>query len=236
MSIKEIISENFLKKKTPNPNDFPSKFYPLFKKEITMEILLENSKGVNTSQFLLWDWKYPDTKIRQGHQRKNKVQWSSWILLWKFLTKFHANTSNNGVKGIIHHNQMEFISGTVSSFNSQRSINVIHCINQHIGGKNIQQRKGIWQDLTFIEGKFLSLIKGIDEKPKANMSNGERLKATERLHFHFSLSCLGEGNGNPLQCSCLENPRDGGAWWADVYGIAQSRTRLKQLSSSSSSN
>ena len=201
-----------------------------------MEILLENSKGVNTSQFLLWDWKYPDTKIRQGHQRKNKVQWSSWILLWKFLTKFHANTSNNGVKGIIHHNQMEFISGTVSSFNSQRSINVIHCINQHIGGKNIQQRKGIWQDLTFIEGKFLSLIKGIDEKPKANMSNGERLKATERLHFHFSLSCLGEGNGNPLQCSCLENPRDGGAWWADVYGIAQSRTRLKQLSSSSSSN
>ena len=50
---------------------------------------------------------------------------------------------------------------------------------------------------------------------------------TERLHFHFSLSCIGEGNGNPLQSSCLENPRDGGAWWAAVYGIAQSRTRLK---------
>ena len=58
---------------------------------------------------------------------------------------------------------------------------------------------------------------------------------TERLHFHFSLSCIGEGNGNPLQCSCLENPRDGGAWWATVNGVAQSRTRLKQLSSSSSS-
>ena len=57
---------------------------------------------------------------------------------------------------------------------------------------------------------------------------------TERLHFHFSLSCLGEGNGNPLQCSCLENPRDGGAWWAAVYGVSQSWTRLKQLSSSSS--
>ena len=57
----------------------------------------------------------------------------------------------------------------------------------------------------------------------------------KRLHFHFSLSCIGEGNGNPLQCSCLENPRDGGAWWGAVYGIAQSRTRLKQLSSSSSS-
>ena len=56
---------------------------------------------------------------------------------------------------------------------------------------------------------------------------------TEWLHFHFSLSCIGEGNGNPLQCSCLENPRDGGAWWAAVYGVAQSRTRLKRLSSSS---
>ena len=56
---------------------------------------------------------------------------------------------------------------------------------------------------------------------------------TERLHFDFSLSCIGEGNGNPLQCSCLENPRDGGAWWAAVYGVAQSRTRLKWLSSSS---
>ena len=46
----------------------------------------------------------------------------------------------------------------------------------------------------------------------------------ERLHFHFSLSCIGEGNGNPLQCSCLENPRDGGAWWAAVSGVAESDT------------
>ena len=61
----------------------------------------------------------------------------------------------------------------------------------------------------------------------------EESDKTERLHFHFSLSCVGEGNGNPLQCSCLENPRDGGAWWAAVYGVTQSRTRLKQLSSSS---
>ena len=59
---------------------------------------------------------------------------------------------------------------------------------------------------------------------------------TERLHFHFSLSCIGEGNGTPLQCSCLENPRDGGAWWAAAYGVAQSWTRLKRLSSSSSSS
>ena len=55
----------------------------------------------------------------------------------------------------------------------------------------------------------------------------EESDATERLHFHFSLSCIGEGNGNPLQCSCLENPRDGGAWWAAVSGVAQSQTRLK---------
>ena len=58
---------------------------------------------------------------------------------------------------------------------------------------------------------------------------------TERRHFHFSLSCVGEGHGNPLQCSCPENPRDRGAWWAAIYGVAQSRTRLKRLSSSSSS-
>ena len=57
---------------------------------------------------------------------------------------------------------------------------------------------------------------------------------TEQLHFHFSLSCIGEGNGNPLQCSCLENSRDEGAWWAAVYGVVQSQTWLKWLSSSSS--
>ena len=61
----------------------------------------------------------------------------------------------------------------------------------------------------------------------------EESDMTERLHFHFSLSCIGEGSGNPLQCSCLENPRDGGAWWAAVYGVAQSWTQLKWLSSSS---
>ena len=62
----------------------------------------------------------------------------------------------------------------------------------------------------------------------------EESDTTERLHFHFSLSCIGEGNGNPLQCSCLENPRDGGAWWAAVSGVAESRKKLKRRSSSSS--
>ena len=63
----------------------------------------------------------------------------------------------------------------------------------------------------------------------------EESVATEWLRFHFSLSCIGEGNGNPLQCSCLENPGDGGAWWAAIYGVAWSWTGLTQFSSSSSS-
>ena len=62
----------------------------------------------------------------------------------------------------------------------------------------------------------------------------EESDTIELLHFHFSLSYIGEGKGNPLQCSCLENPRDGGAWWTAIHGVAQSRTRLKQRSSSSS--
>ena len=75
------------------------------------------------------------------------------------------------------------------------------------------------------------------EEPGGLQSMGSRrLDTTERLHFHFSLSYIGEGNGNPLQCSCLENPRDGGSWWAAVYGVTQSWTRLKRLSSSSSSS
>ena len=60
-----------------------------------------------------------------------------------------------------------------------------------------------------------------------------RVGTTERLHFRFSLSCIGEGNGNPLQCSCLDNPRDGGAWWAAIYEVAQSWTRLKRLGGAS---
>ena len=71
------------------------------------------------------------------------------------------------------------------------------------------------------------------EEPGGLQSMGSlRSDMTERLHFHFSLSCIEEGNGNPLQCSYLENPRDWGAWWAAVYGVAQSWTRLKRLSSS----
>ena len=66
------------------------------------------------------------------------------------------------------------------------------------------------------------------EEPARLQSMGSlKSDTTEQLHFHFSLSCIGEGNGNPLQCSCLENPRDGGAWWTAVSGVAQSQTQLK---------
>ena len=73
-------------------------------------------------------------------------------------------------------------------------------------------------------------------RPKSMGSLRVGHNTTDKLHFHFSLSCIEEGNGNPLQCSCLENPRDGGAWWAAIYGVAQSLAGLKQLSSSSNSN
>ena len=69
-------------------------------------------------------------------------------------------------------------------------------------------------------------IPWMEEPGRLQSMESLRVGQTERLHSHFSLSCIGEGNGNPLQCSCLENPRDGGAWWAAVYGVAQSQTRL----------
>ena len=74
-------------------------------------------------------------------------------------------------------------------------------------------------------------IPWMEEPGRLQSMGSRRVGHTEWLHFHFSLSCTGEGNGNPLQCSCLENPRDGGAWWAAVYGVTQSRIGLKWLSS-----
>ena len=83
---------------------------------------------------------------------------------------------------------------------------------------------------------FAQKIPWTEEPGRLQSTGSLESDTTERLHFHFSLSCIGEGNGNPLQCSCLENPGDGEAWWAAVYGVTQSRTRLKRLSSSSSSS
>ena len=79
-------------------------------------------------------------------------------------------------------------------------------------------------------------IPWMEEPGRLQSMRSLRSDTTEWLHFHLSLSCIGEGNGNSLQCSCLENPRDGRAWWAAAYGVAQSQTRLKPLSSSSSSS
>ena len=90
-----------------------------------------------------------------------------------------------------------------------------------------------WQPTpVFLPGEFQGWRSLVGYSPWSRVESD----MTERLHFHFSLSCTGEGNGNPLQCSCLENPRDGGAWWAAVYGVTQSRTQLKRLSSNSSSS
>ena len=86
---------------------------------------------------------------------------------------------------------------------------------------------------TLTQNHQVSCIPAIFEWTQQEVLSWSR-GTTEQLHFHFSLACIGEGNGKSLQYSCLENPRDGGAWWAAVYGVAQSRTRLKRLSSSSS--
>ena len=71
-------------------------------------------------------------------------------------------------------------------------------------------------------------IQWMEEPGRLQSMTSLESDTTERLHFHFSLSCIGEGNGNPLQCSCLENPRDGVAWWAAISGVAQSRTRASR--------
>ena len=89
-------------------------------------------------------------------------------------------------------------------------------------------RRRQWQPTpVLLPGKSHGLRSLVGCSPWGRWESG----TTERLHFHFSLSCIGERNGSPLQCSCLENPRDGGAWWAAVYGVAQSQTWLKRLSS-----
>ena len=95
-------------------------------------------------------------------------------------------------------------------------------------------RQGRWQLMAPHSSTFAWKIPWTEEPGRLQSMGSLESDTTERLHFHFSLSCIGEGNGNPLQCSCLENPRDGGAWWAAFYGVTQSRTRLKRLSSSSS--
>ena len=117
----------------------------------------------------------------------------------------------------------------ISEYRSQRTENRIskRYLHTHIHSSRRRQ----WQPTpVLLPGKSHGQRSLVGCSPRGF----EESDTTERLHFHFSLSGIGEGNGNPLQCSCLENPRDGGAWWPAVSGVAQSRTRLQRLSSSSS--
>ena len=101
-----------------------------------------------------------------------------------------------------------------------------------------------WEELYFVSEKAMAphsstlawKIPWTEEPGRLQSMGSLRVGQDSATHFHFSLSCIGERNGNPLQCSCLENPRDWGALWAAVHGVAQSRTGLKRLSSSSSSS
>ena len=118
----------------------------------------------------------------------------------------------------------------VSNKNEQTSSPCNNIVEPH-------KRYAEWHKRVHILNKTLENLGknrfNLQPKQISSCQGGWESDTTERLHFHFSLSCMGEGNGNPLQCSCLESPRDGGAWGAAVYGVAQSRTRLKRLSSSS---
>ena len=95
--------------------------------------------------------------------------------------------------------------------------------------------KGMEKAMASHSSTFAWKIPWTEEPGRLQSMGSLESDMTERLHFHFSLTCIGEGNGNPFQCSCLENPRDGEAWWAAISGVTQSRTQLKRLSSSSSS-
>ena len=106
-----------------------------------------------------------------------------------------------------------------------------YCYQLYVDIYHLYQRRQWHPSPVLLPGKFHGRRSLVGYSPWGL----EESDMTERLHFHFSLSCIGEGNGNALQCSCLENPRDGGAWWAAVYGVAQGRTRLTRLSSSSMS-
>ena len=110
----------------------------------------------------------------------------------------------------------------------------LHSCNMPVTIPNIIYLYNLWEKAMAPHSSTLAWKIPWTEEPGRLQSMRSLRVTTEWLHFHFSLSSIGERNGNPLQCSCLENPRDGGAWWAAVYGVAQSWTRLKWLSSSSS--
>ena len=122
-----------------------------------------------------------------------------------------------------------------------REQQIFQSLVKKINRKSVEKKSIHLNSLIFLSQKIHMVVSQINQVQDVLQVNAEPWRrwesdTTERLHFRFSLSCIGEGNGNPLQCSCMENPRDGGPWWAAVYGVSQSQTRLKWLSSSSSSN
>ena len=117
----------------------------------------------------------------------------------------------------------------IALYNHDQGINHLNRSMKYRSGLPLQGRRQWHPTLVLLPGKSHGQRSLVGASPWGR----EESDMTEWLHFDFSLSCIGAGNGNPFQCSCLENPRDGGAWWAAIYGVAQSQTRLKQLSSSS---
>ena len=107
---------------------------------------------------------------------------------------------------------------------SVQALSELDDVHSYWGGLFTQSRRRQWQPTpVFLPGKSHGRRRLLGCSPWGR----EESDTTEQLHFHLSLSCIGEGNGSPLQCSCLENPRDGEAWWAAVYVVPQSRTQLK---------
>jgi len=139
---------------------------------------------------------------------------------WVFM---NDTSASNGICVLIE----ETLRSSLTLLPSEDTVRRWPPINQEVGSQN---RRRQWHPTpVLLPGKSHGWRSLLGCSPWGCRG----LDTTERLHFHFSLSFIGEGNGKPLQCSCLENPRDGGAWWAAIYGVTQSRTRLKWLSNSS---
>ena len=154
----------------------------------------------------------------------------SWVfLILKMWRKKYWNTSELGRH--FHKNNFQ-VNAAWQFLNGGNLPHLCLCPLEHLTTSRENSEKAMAPHSSTLAWK----IPWTEEPGRLQSMRLRESDTTECLHFHFSLSCTGEGNGSPLQCSCLENPRDGGAWWAAVSGVAQSRTRLKWLSSSKGFN
>ena len=194
-------------------------------------------RGVAKSQTWLSGWAYTHRHREWGRRKMKESGWFPGV----WLEHFCGQWCHFLKKGVVSGKNGAFWGGWETS--TSRCLESSWLYEPVAPGKNwardtdmgavsIQQRRRQWHPtLALLPAKS----HGRRSLVGCSRWGREESDTTERLHFHFSLKFIGEGNGNPLQCSCLENPRDRGAWWAAIYGVAQSRTRLKWLSSSSSS-